>query len=681
MPRFGGIPVEEVAQPRFGGAPVEAAHVPGQFREVGTAAPMVQVSPPEKIRGYSDIFTGGERIAESPELGTLPEFGATQEGDVPRIAASMLTTFDPKAQMEMIQSAIPEASFETTEDGSVIIEVPKEGGGTRRSVLNKPGFSPQDMTTAAAQILAFVPAAKLASLGKTLAQKVGLGAVGAGATEQALQEAGIAAGRQERDPTATALSAVLGGGAELVMPAIQGFRQARQARAIGAEGEDLAQVASTVRGAQEASEATGVPLFKAQQTGIPAQLERQSFVAQLPAGTRAAMAGLKQQNKAAGDAVESFMNSIAPPEAVITGAEKLRTAAQHAVEKAKVIRSEKASPLYKQAFDDGAQVNLKPVTESIARRLEDLPETGEISKSLRRAMSLMKGAKGKAPSLKQLHNAKLEIDQMINRPGVDSIGNTTKRELRDIQSMLLGQIDEASPAYAEARKAFEAASPDVMKMQDSIIGKIAELDDTQLKQISGKIFDPSQTNPQVVAQARKAITDIDPDAWAQITRVELEKRLGSIKSTAEAGTVENIPGQLYRALFPNDKSTKVLLNSLTPEAKKNITYLKTALGRARLGRPGGSQTAAREEIKQELRGGLAQSVRNIFASPMKAIAATGEDAAFNKRAAALAKAMYDPTWKAEMAKIRKLDPNTPAAGRAMTQLLNDIGKTETQEQQ
>jgi len=669
-----GLPSEPVA-------PIEArsaalvipSDVGGTF-EPQQAVPQVQAAPKT---GFADIFTGSERIEATPELGTLPEFGTTEEGNTFKIAAGLLSTANPKAQMEMIQSAIPEAVFETTPDGSIFIEVPTEEGGIRRSVLNRPGFSPQDLTTGIAQVLTFLPAAKMASLGKTVLQKMGLGAIAAGATEQATQEAGIATlGRETRDPTATGIAAVTGGLAEGVVPAVQAVRGARQASQIGAAKGEIQQTAQSVKAAQEATEATGVPLFKAQQTGIPAQLEKQSFVAQLPAGTRSAVAGLKEQNQAAGDAVETFLGQIAPDSSVVTGAEKLRTAAQNAVQNVKNIRAEKASPIYKQAFKDGADVDVKPLNDFIETQLSNLPETGEIAKSLNKVTALTKGKSEASPSLELLHNAKLEIDQMLKGFGENSLGNTTKAKLTQAKDILLQQMDDASEGYAAARKAFADASPEVTKIQDSIIGKIAKLDDTQLKQVSSKIFDPSQTNPAVIANAKKSIQDVDPEAWSQIVRVELEKRLGSIKSTQEAGTVENLPGQLFRALFPNDKSTKVLMNALDAEGKKNLKFLQTALGRARLGRPGGSQTASREEIKKELRGGIFQALRNFIQRPISSAATVGEDAAFNSRAAAMAKALYDPTWKAEMKHLRTLNPNSPAAARAMTQLLNDISNTE-----
>lgn len=649
----------------------------GEFKEPSVemateATPDPQAEQSKESSSVGDFFTGSQRIEQTPELGTLPEFGATDEGDTFKIAMGMLSTFDPKAQLDIIQQQIPEAVFETTQDGSTIIEVPTESGGVRRSVLNRPGASPQDFTTGIAKALSFVPAARLAGMGKSLLQKFGMGAAGAGATEQLSQEGGMLLGRQERDPVETAIAAGTGGAAEVLVPAIQGVRAASQARQVGAAADELEQVAGSVTTAREATEETGIPLFQAQQTGVPAQLEKQSFVAQLPAGTQASMKGLKAQNQAAGDAVEDFLGQIAPDSAVVTGAEKLRTAAQNAVERVKTIRSEKASPFYEEAFEEAVTVDIAPVKSLISGKLKELPKTGEIAKTIKKVESLISGNSG----LKNLHNAKIEIDQMINKVGEGSLGNATKANLIELQEALLRQMDDSSELYGQARQAFAEASPAVTKIQDSIVGKVANLKDDQLKQVTSKLFDPAQTNPKVILDAKKTIQDVDPNAWNEIVRTELERRLGSIKSSAESGTVENIPGQLYRALFPNNKGTKVLMNALDDEGKKNLRFLQTALKRASLGRPGGSQTAGRTEIVKELKGGFINGVRNLFRTPINTLVSTGEDAMFNSKVSALSKALYDPTWKAEMTKLRKFNPDSPASARAFTQLINDIESTQ-----
>ena len=305
---------------------------------------------------------------------------------------------------------------------------------------------------------------------------------------------------------------------------------------------------------------------------------------------------------------------------------------------------------------------------------------GQIAKNLRSALDKIKNADG---NLQKLHLAKTEIDQTINSFGANSVGATTKRFLNDVQKDLVDDLVNQSPSYRAARDEFIRLSPAVTDIQESIIGKIANLDDTQLKQVTNKIFDPSNTVKNV-ADAKKAITDVSPDAWNAIVRKELEGRLGVIKSTAEDVTVENIPGQLYKALFPNDKKTKALFNALDDEGRKNAKYLQTVLRRASLGRPGGSHHAnhaSLEEMKRELRGGIWKGFRDLFRSPINTLTSIGEEQAFNNRVSSLSKALYDTTWKAEMKAIRKLNPKSPEAGRALTQLINDIEKSEPQQEE
>ena len=615
-----------------------------------------------------------EQASQIPLASSLEEIGASEQLNqlsIPSFLASAgaLFTFQDKEVGDILQKQFPGTKIDKDAEGDLVATF--EDG--KQFAINKPGISGQDLIKFMGTIGAFTPAARAAALPKALIQKVKAGALTSGATETGIQ-AGQAAIGGEVDVSDIALSAGLGGAGEAVLPGIQALRQSRQAKGIGAAAEDLAQVKPNIQAAREATAETGIPLFQAQQTGAPALLEKQSFIGQLTAGTLAAVDGLKAQNKAAGEAVESFINSIAPPQAVITGAEKVRTAAQTAVAATKRSRKEASSPIYKQAFrrqrkGQLADIDTSALQTKIGEMAKQFDPKGQIAKNLTASLEKIKTAGG---NLQKLHLAKTEIDQTINTFGQDAVGNTTKRFMTDVKNDLTEQLVKQSPSYRAARDEFIRFSPEVTKIQESIVGKIAGLSDLQLKQVSSKIFDPAQVNPQVVAQAKKSITDVDPGAWDEIVRVEFERRLGSIKSTAGAGTVENIPGQLFRAIFPNDKSTKVLFNSLDETQKKNLKYLQTALGRARLGRPGGSQTAAREEIKRELKGGATQAIRDFFKGPISTVASTGEDLMFNRRVTALAKALFDPTWKAEIATLRRLNPNSPAAARAMTQLLNDI---------
>lgn len=613
------------------------------------------------------------RIEALPELTGIA--AGESKAKLAALTPVLLATTDPRELGNILSANFPNIGIQETPEGEILAFNNETG---RRVIINKPGLSPIDVIQGLGIAAAFTPGAGVAAVPAKLAAKFGVGAATAGLTQAAIEGIQSQIGG-ELNEEEIAVAAALGGAAELVVPAIQAVRQSRQAAKVGAGRAEIEQVAESVATARQAAEETGVPLFQAQQTGVPAQLEKQSFIAQLPAGTQSAIEGLTLQNKAAGDAVENFLGQIAPDSAVVTGAEQVRTAAETAVKATVRARAEAASPIYKQAFRRQRKgqlglINTAKLETKVSRMAGQFDPSGEISKNLTKALNKIQRADG---NLQKLHLAKTELDQTINSFGADSVGNTTKRFVSDVVRDLTDNLVTQSPSYRAARSEFIRLSPEVTKIQESIIGKIANLDDTQLKQVTSKIFDPSNTVKNV-RDAKKAITDVSPEAWNAIVRRELEGRLGVIKSTAEAGTVENIPGQMFRAIFPNDKKTKVLMSALDAEGRMNLKYLQTALRRASLGRPGGSQTAAREEIKRELRGGVSQSIRDLFKAPVSTIVSAGEDAAFNKRASSLSKALFDPTWKAEMSKLRKLKADTPAAGRAFTQLINSIDSTEEQ---
>lgn len=653
----------------------------GEFIEQAKQAPP-ELSPEKEMGFFESVgesITGNKRIEANPELEILPEFGSTPEGDTFKIAAGMLTTFNPEAQKDIIKSSIPDANFIDLDDGTTIVEVTAEDGSKKRSVLNRPGLSPQDITTGIAQMLAFVPAAKVASLGKTALQKIGFGAVASGTTEQLRQEAEIAQGsKQGRSPEDLLLAAGFGGISEAIAPLTKTARQITQ------RGQDIAE-RSAADVAKEATQRTGVELFPAQQTLNPTDIERQAFVSSLPEGAQVARSSLIKQNQQAADAVDQFLGQLAPPESMTSAAPRFRGAAQRALDAKKAIRKERTSPLYNAAFDAGADVNLKPVRDLIKSELDELPESGEMFKSINKVNTLIKNkivdGVEQPPNLKRLHNAKLEIDQMLNKVGSDSLGNTTKAKLSAIKESLITEMQDASQLYSEAMEEFKRLSPAVSDIDDSIIGRIANFDDTQLKNIAQRVFDPSETNPAIIESAKKAISEVDPDAWNTLLRSELERRMGKIRSDigdlSATGATENIPSQLFNSIFGNKKSRDILYKSLDTEQRKNLRYLETALRRATKGRPGGSQTAIREEIKRELRGGIFQPLRDFFKAPISTIAEIGEEAAFNERTRALATVMFDPAYKKELARLRELNPKSSEAMKLMKTLLNTSLKSLT----
>jgi len=704
-------PIESRARnlviPSIVGGSQEPVDEPAAPDEVEPAKPLSQIVPeavesavetvksiPTPETGFADIFTGSERIKATPELGTLPEFGVTKESTRNvnlKAAFGMLTTLNPKARLDIIKESLPDAKFETTPDGSTIIEVPTEDGGTKRSVLNRPGLSGQDFADALFQVVTFFPAAKAATFGRTLLQKFGIGAAGAGATEQALQETGVEFfGRQERDPGETATAAVLGGAAELVKPAIQGTREFFRARKAGVERAALGDVAAPVAAAREATEGleqatgTNVELFQAQQTQTPSDLIKQRILPQLEASSQRASAALERQNVQAFNATNELIRTIAPDQVVETGAARFRDAATRAREVARIARSEAASPIYKQAFRRQRQGRTPPLDMTalqakIAGIIRGSDASGQVANNLGTVSEKLTGAGG---NLQQLHSVKLEIDNLIEGRGDNSLGRTTMRALVDIKNDLVDSMIEQSPSYRAAREEFIRLTPAIEELDNSLVGRISDIPDDQLKNVASKLFDPREINPTVLRNARQVIEDVDPGAWNDIVRVESERRFGALSNFLEEhGTenVSNIPGQIARSLFGNPKNRQVFFSALNREQAQNFRYLETTLNRAMRGRAAGSPTTPFKEALDKMRG-VAGVLRDTIFRPVSTIQGVGEQSFFDSRASALAEVMFNPQWRPQMRELRRLDPNSPAAARALTQLFKSVDSEKEEEQ-
>lgn len=475
----------------------------------------------------------------------------------------------------------------------------------------------------------------------------------------------------------------------ILAPVAGGLRPMR-----GAQQVDVPRRLPAEADALAASQATGVDVFPAQRAMDPQQLRAQQFLPELtPAAQRASVA-LERQNRQAATAVDDFVRAIAPDDAAVTAGARFRSASQRALEAARDVRAQKANPLYKKAIEQAAPVNPKPINDALAGIVQRYPESGTVSRAARRVMNMMNQTEttvvgssgslkrvsaGQRPSLSKLHHVKLEIDEMLSKVGEHSLGNTAKRELVGVKKILLNQMEEASPAYRQARQTFEAASPPVNQLEESIIGKIADFDDTQLKNISRRIFDPAESDTSVVRQAKRVIDDVDPDAWNRLLRAEVQRRLGGMKA-GPGSSQENVPAKLRNSLFGNQKSRAVLLEGMTPAQRQNAELLDTALSRAAAGRPGGSPTAGRQQFIRELDGGVVSTVRNFLRNPLDRAIGLGESRAFDRRAEALADVLFDPAWTAETTRALK-DRSGKSFGYLLyraADLAESLGETEGQ---
>ncbi|EAX9172369.1 injection protein [Salmonella enterica subsp. enterica serovar Newport] len=145
-----------------------------------------------------DAVTGERRM--TPEMERLQNVGSAPELNslsTDALRAGWGQLFGSDASQEKILQSIG-GKIRKDEKGNSIVTLP-----SGEYALNKPGLSPQDITSFLANALAFTPAGRAASVvGATLKS---------GATDLALQGATQIAGGEDVNPVQTAISAGLGG--------------------------------------------------------------------------------------------------------------------------------------------------------------------------------------------------------------------------------------------------------------------------------------------------------------------------------------------------------------------------------------------------------------------------------------------------------------------------------------
>ncbi len=684
----------------------------------------VQVKEPQKetgfVKGISDFFTGDDRETRAtrdlPELGKGGLLSGEDPLTIAKVSPILLTATNPAEIGRILSSSFENVRIQEDEKGNLIAANNKTG---QRVIINKPGLSQLDILQGLGVAATFFPAAKIAGAipagarltSGAIAKQAAKGAATAGATEALLQSGQKSLGG-EFDTADIALSAGLGAGAEVIAPLARKFTDAVKSRKDLINVEDVAQAKTSIDTAEQAQKgikkATGIeiPLFQGQKTQIPSTLDDQAFVTTLSAGSEKASRKIKIQNKSVDNAVSKLLDSIASRDAIVSGSTKVRNAAQKSLVDAKKSVRDKVSPLYAKASKDAAEsgkvINLKPLNDFIRLELKNLVDDDPATIALKSFMNRIKPQKTKVPeastildaqgnkivktkasqlpiSLERLQSAKLTTDAKIDSmAGItpNSATKNAKRLLTEAVKIYRNQIGEVSEGFIQANKKFAELMKPVDALENSIVGKISKIKDTELRTLSGKLFNPAETNPTIMLQAKSEIKKQDKQAWNEIVRTELEKRLGKVNVSDISTTSENVPLKLKNAIFGNSVQTRLLLNALDGDVKKNFLLLETVLNRASLGRAGGSQTATREARKAELSRGLIRVIIDTVASPVNAISGVGKEGSFNAAVRKLTKAVFDEKWKPRMSAIRKMNPKTPAASRAMSQLLNDVSKDE-----
>jgi len=374
------------------------------------------------------------------------------------------------------------------------------------------------------------------------------------------------------------------------------------------------------------------------------------------------------------------INAVAEPTAMATGALRFKSAAQKVIEQEKQIRTEAASPIYKLAFRRQRQskdplIDTSGIVRNIRGRAID--EDDEIKKTLLNAADRIERAGG---DLKRLHKVKIGTDDKISKiSGSTVLGDTERRTLAMAQKEFVDLLKEASPTYRAAVAEFIRRSPGVDRIENSVINTVTKIKDDRLQRASKLIFDAGDSNPETVTLVREIIDKIDPGAYDELLRVELGNRIGRAKFSSQGSEVglQNVPGDLHRALFGNTARTDILLRALRPAQVPGARLLERSLRLASQGRKGAIQLVPANSLKEDLKSGTMRSVINFVRSPLTKIGQWGEKGAIERNAAALAEIIYNPAYTGDVeAIIRTLSKDKAGAQNMANKVVIGIMKSD-----
>lgn len=348
--------------------------------------------------------------------------------------------------------------------------------------------------------------------------------------------------------------------------------------------------------------------------------------------------------------ISNFLNDLSPDGS--SAAAEVRGAAKAVLDKEKMSLASAAKPLYQKAYAQEAPVE----------QLQQLAATdGNIDVALKRVMTdplYKKELSGAQPGSIQMWDlVKRDLDGQIGK-AIRAGDNNTARILQDSKSSLLGVLDNASPDYAAARSLFSEGAKPLQKLQESNLGRLADLDDTQLKNVSKIIFDPAETDIKVLSKLRDSVVKQNPDTWGRIVRNEIERKLDMAKGSSEATN-------FYNAFLakPRDYRQMLVATQGMPEVRRKLVDMKAVF--KDLIEPISAKSAAR----------LAKSSLDVPRSSFELARNVINNFLGGKYDQASIDLMFSPTWDKELAKIVKIN-NRASRAIEMGKLLGRVSAIE-----
>lgn len=231
--------------------------------------------------------------------------------------------------------------------------------------------------------------------------------------------------------------------------------------------------------------------------------------------------------------------------------------------------------------------------------------------------------------------------QTLQRSGDSTLAGAYGKAANDLRESL----DRVSPALKLGREEHAALSPEVMRLEKGLVGRIANAKSPE--KIGDIIFSEA---PEVIEKTKAAYMAKDPQAWQDITSSLLQRQLE--KSTS----IRTFASQTNKNSLVRNKIKAML----TPEQYAGHRILLDSLMKIEKGLPTGSNTIPKAQAVAELSSGTLDerivqrlasnpNMRSQFAEIMVTALRTGKSKVNTAFKSSLADALTSP----DLAKLRK----------------------------
>lgn len=226
--------------------------------------------------------------------------------------------------------------------------------------------------------------------------------------------------------------------------------------------------------------------------------------------------------------INNLLDSIHPDETDASSA--VRDAANSIIDKKIAERTKITNPLYEAA---GKEI----VPGAIAEIEKDPNLSKRFSDTKYDPKNIYDLKDSPVNSIKTLETVRQDLSDEIDTAHARS-DKKTARKLGQQLSVLDDIMENSSQKIKEARDTFRKESQPINALQQSAIGKIANMKDTGLKNVASTIFDRQQTNINDFNEIRNQLSQENPDLWKRLVRNAMQDRIEK-SSSGDPGTLFN----------------------------------------------------------------------------------------------------------------------------------------------